>query len=161
MITPMTAAMSAVRHHIATSPALPAAARPASDIDVFVATLGTRQDRAMLLAMLLCGLRSAEVRGLRLADRYGSAAAAGDRQRRQGKARAGGAGILHRGVGLSAAGAPTGVGDTAVFCGVLRGPTTCTPVSEAGPRSLFRRHRELSGAMRVRPHRLRHTYGTN
>ena len=34
------------------------------------------------------------------------------------------------------------------------------PVSEAGPRSLFRRHRELSGAMRVRPHRLRHTYGT-
>jgi integrase/recombinase XerC len=27
-------------------------------------------------------------------------------------------------------------------------------------RSLFRRHRELSGAGRVRPHRLRHTYGT-
>ncbi|WP_239657008.1 site-specific integrase [Mycobacterium riyadhense] len=27
-------------------------------------------------------------------------------------------------------------------------------------RSLFRRHRELSGSIRVRPHRLRHTYGT-
>ena len=43
---------------------------------------------------------------------------------------------------------------------VLRGPTAGVPVSEAGLRSLFRRHRELSGAMRVRPHRLRHTYGT-
>jgi hypothetical protein len=90
MIAPMTAAMSAARHHIATSPALPAAARPASVIDVFVATLGTHRDRAILLAMLLCGLRSAEVRGLPLADRYGSAAAAGDRQRRQGKARTSG-----------------------------------------------------------------------
>jgi site-specific recombinase XerD len=27
-------------------------------------------------------------------------------------------------------------------------------------RSLFRRHRESSGAPRVRPHRLRHTFGT-
>ncbi|MDH6291750.1 site-specific recombinase XerD [Rhodococcus opacus] len=43
---------------------------------------------------------------------------------------------------------------------VLRGPTVGTPVTEAGLRSLFRRHRDLSGAGRVRPHRLRHTYGT-
>jgi site-specific recombinase XerD len=43
---------------------------------------------------------------------------------------------------------------------VLRGPTTGAPVSEAGLRSLFRRHRASSGAVRVRPHRLRHTYGT-
>ena len=27
-------------------------------------------------------------------------------------------------------------------------------------RKLFRTHRERSGAIRVRPHRLRHTYGT-
>ncbi|WKN60276.1 site-specific integrase [Rhodococcus opacus] len=33
-------------------------------------------------------------------------------------------------------------------------------MTEAGLRSLFRRHRDLSGAGRVRPHRLRHTYGT-
>ena len=39
---------------------------------------------------------------------------------------------------------------------VLRGPTVGVPVTEAGLRSLFRRHRELSGAGRVRPHRLRH-----
>ena len=44
-----------------------------------------------------------------------------------------------------------------LWCWVARLPA---PVSEAGLRSLFRRYRELSGATRVRPHRLRHTYGT-
>lgn len=33
-------------------------------------------------------------------------------------------------------------------------------MTEAGLRSLFRHHRASSGAIRVRPHRLRHTYGT-
>ncbi len=33
-------------------------------------------------------------------------------------------------------------------------------MTEAGMRSLFRYHRVTSGATRVRPHRLRHTYGT-
>jgi site-specific recombinase XerD len=33
-------------------------------------------------------------------------------------------------------------------------------VTEAGLRSVFRHHRVTSGAGRVRPHRLRHTYGT-
>jgi len=33
-------------------------------------------------------------------------------------------------------------------------------MTEAGMRSLFRYHRDTSGATRVRPHRLRHTYGT-
>ena len=38
------------------------------DVDVFIGSLRTHRDRAMVLAMLLGGLRSAEVRGLRLAD---------------------------------------------------------------------------------------------
>jgi site-specific recombinase XerD len=33
-------------------------------------------------------------------------------------------------------------------------------MTEAGMRKIFRIHRESSGAARVRPHRLRHTYGT-
>ena len=41
---------------------------PANDIEAFVATLTTHRDRAMVLAMLLGGLRSAEVRALLLAD---------------------------------------------------------------------------------------------
>ena len=43
---------------------------------------------------------------------------------------------------------------------VLEGPTAGTGLTEAGLRSLFRHHRRTSGAVRVRPHRLRHTYGT-
>jgi integrase len=31
-------------------------------------------------------------------------------------------------------------------------------MTEAGMRSIFRYHRATSGAARVRPHRLRHTY---
>ena len=41
---------------------------PASEVDAFVSSLRTHRDRAMALAMLLGGLRSAEVRGLKLAD---------------------------------------------------------------------------------------------
>src|SRR2546429_64336 len=43
---------------------------------------------------------------------------------------------------------------------VLRGPTAGQPLTEAGLRRIFRTHRLGSGALRVRPHRLRHTYGT-
>ena len=43
---------------------------------------------------------------------------------------------------------------------VLRGPTRGQTMTEAGMRKIFRTHRESSGAVRVRPHRLRHTYGT-
>jgi integrase/recombinase XerC len=133
---------------------------PASDIDAFVSTLGTHRDRAMVLAMLLGGLRSAEVRDLLLADV--------DMGRR--RLRVIGKGGRERHVPVDAAfftevaaylrwERPAGLGTPQCFV-VLRGPTTGAPVSEAGLRSLFRRHRELSGATRVRPHRLRHTYGT-
>jgi integrase/recombinase XerC len=100
----------------------------AGDVDVFVASLRTHRDRAMVLAMLLGGLRSAEVRGLKLAAYL----------------------RLER---------PPRLATPECFV-VLRGPTTGAPVTEAGLRSLFRRHRAMSGAVRVRPHRLRHTYGT-
>ncbi|ETZ60098.1 phage integrase family protein [Mycobacterium sp. MAC_080597_8934] len=39
-----------------------------NDVDAFLATLATHRDRAMVLVMLLGGLRSAEARGLLLAD---------------------------------------------------------------------------------------------
>jgi len=133
---------------------------PANDIEEFIATLGTHRDRAMVLAMLLGGLRSAEVRGLLLAD-----ADMGQR-----RLRVIGKGGKERHVPVDAAfftelaaylrwERPPGLATPQCFV-VLRGPTTGAPVSEAGLRSLFRRHRELSGATRVRPHRLRHTYGT-
>jgi integrase/recombinase XerC len=46
-----------------------------------------------------------------------------------------------------------------VLCGAAR-PHRWAPLSEAGLRRIFRYHRATSGATRVRPHRLRHTYGT-
>ena len=39
-----------------------------AEVEAFLADLGTCRDRAMVLLMLLGGLRAAEVRGLRLAD---------------------------------------------------------------------------------------------
>jgi site-specific recombinase XerD len=54
---------------------------------------------------------------------------------------------------------PPGLSTAECFV-VLRGPTAGEALTEAGMRSLFRRHRASSGATRVRPHRLRHTFGT-
>jgi integrase/recombinase XerC len=132
----------------------------ASDVDAFVASLRTHRDRAIVLAMLLGGLRSAEVRGLKLAD--------ADMGRR--RLRVTGKGSKERLVPVDKAffaelaaylrlERPPGLATPECFV-VLRGPTAGAPVTEAGLRSLFRRHREASGAARVRPHRLRHTYGT-
>jgi site-specific recombinase XerD len=131
-----------------------------ADVQAFLASLGTHRDRAMVLAMLLGGLRSAEVRGMLLQDV--------DQGRR--RVRVVGKGGRERAVPIDAAffaelGAylryerPPGLGTVECFV-VLRGPSAGAPVTEAGLRSLFRRHRSSSGAIRVRPHRLRHTYGT-
>ncbi|MCO5303581.1 MAG: tyrosine-type recombinase/integrase [Phycicoccus sp.] len=131
-----------------------------AEVQVFLSGLRTHRDRAMVLAMLLGGLRSAEVRGLLLADV--------DQGRR--RLRVIGKGGRERVVPVDAVffaelaaylrhERPPGLATAECFV-VLRGPTTGAPVSEAGLRSLFRRHRAASGAIRVRPHRLRHTYGT-
>ena len=133
---------------------------PAGEVDTFVSSLHTHRDRAMVLAMLLGGLRSAEVRGLQLADV--------DMGRR--RLRVIGKGGKERHVPVDPAffselaaylrlERPAGLATPECFV-VLRGPTAGRPVTEAGLRSLFRRHRESCGAARVRPHRLRHTYGT-
>ena len=131
-----------------------------ADVQTFLSGLLTHRDRAMVLAMLLGGLRSAEVRGLLLKDI----------DQGQRRLRVIGKGGRERVVPVDAAffaelaaylrhERPARLGTPECFV-VLRGPTTGAPVSEAGLRALFRRHRSASGAVRVRPHRLRHTYGT-
>ena len=133
---------------------------PAGDVEAFAASLRTHRDRAMVLAMLLGGLRSAEVRSLKLAD--------ADMGRR--RLRVTGKGGRERHVPVDRAffaelaaylrlERPPGLATAECFV-VLRGPTVGSPMTEAGLRSLFRRHRDASGAIRVRPYRLRHTYGT-
>ena len=138
---------------------LPESLEPA-EVAAFTSGLSTSRDRAMVLLMLLGGLRAAEVRGLRLADVH-----MGLR-----RVRVLGKGGKERVVPVDAAffaelaaylrlERPHGLAAVERFV-VLRGPTAGRPMTEAGMRRIFRTHRGSPGAGRVRPHRLRHTYGT-
>jgi site-specific recombinase XerD len=138
---------------------LPESLDPA-EVGAFLADLGTHRDRAIVLAMVLGGLRAGEVRSLRLADV--------DQGRH--RVRVIGKGGRERVVPIDRAcfselaaylheERPPALATPECFV-VLRGPTAGRPITEAGLRSLFRHHRDRSGAVRVRPHRLRHTYGT-
>lgn len=129
------------------------------EVAAFVADLETHRDRAMALAMLLGGLRAGEVRSLRLADV--------DQGMR--RVRVVGKGAKERVVpvdGAFFAELTLYLRDERPRCStpecflVLRGPTRGQAMTEAGMRRIFRTHRARSGATRVRPHRLRHTYGT-
>ena len=138
---------------------LPESLEP-EDVAAFTADLRTFRDRAVTLLMLLGGLGAAEVRSLRLADV--------DMGLR--RVRVTGKGGRERVVPVDAAffaelaaylreERPASCRAAECFV-VLRGPTAGQPLSEAGLRRVFRTHRLSSGALRVRPHRLRHTYGT-
>jgi integrase/recombinase XerC len=137
---------------------LPEALEP-DDVAVFLSDLRTLRDRAMTLLMLLGGLRSAEVRSLRLSDvdmglRRVRVTGKGGKERVVPVDRAFFAELAAYLREESPAGS-----SSACFV-VLRGRTAGQPVTEAGLRRIFRTHRASSGAVRVRPHRLRHTYGT-
>jgi integrase/recombinase XerC len=138
---------------------LPESLEPA-EVTAFLADLCTHRDRAIALAMLLGGLRAAEVRSMRLADV--------DQGLR--RVRVVGKGNTERTVPVDRAfftelgnylrtERPPGCATPECFV-VLRGPTRGGPLTEAGMRRIFRTHRARSGSSRVRPHRLRHTYGT-
>lgn len=131
-----------------------------ADVAAFLSDLRTARDRAMVLGMLLGGLRSAEVRSLRLAD-----VDLGVR-----RVRVVGKGGKERVVPVDGdfftelnrylrEERPPGCPVPQCFV-VLRGPTRGQPMGEAALRRIFRTHRDLAGTPRVRPHRLRHTYGT-
>lgn len=132
----------------------------ASEVAAFLHDLGTHRDRAMALAMLLGGLRAAEVRSLRLAGvdmglRRVRVVGKGGRER---VVPIDGAFFTELAAYLRQE-RPAGCGTPECFV-VLRGPTAGQAMTEAGMRRIFRTHRARSGAQRVRPHRLRHTYGT-
>jgi integrase/recombinase XerC len=130
------------------------------DVAAFLADLNTRRDRAIVLAMVQGGLRAGEVRRLRLADvdvglRRLRVVGKGGRERTVPVDRA----FFAEVTGYLREERPQGLATEELFV-VLRGPTFGQPLTEAGLRKIFRSHRDSSGATRVRPHRLRHTYGT-
>jgi len=130
------------------------------DVSSFLLDLRTHRDRAMILLMVLGGLRAAEVRTLALADvdfgrRTVRVVGKGGRERTVPVDRAFFAELAAY---LRAERLP-GLAARECFV-VLKGATAGRAMTEAGMRSIFRYHRATSGAPRVRPHRLRHTYGT-
>lgn len=130
------------------------------DVATFIADLETHRDRAIVLAMVLGGLRAAEVRGLRLDAvdmglRQLRVLGKGGRERVVPVDRA----FFSEVAVYLRAERPPGCATPECFV-VLRGPTAGAAMTESGMRKIFRLHRERSGATRVRPHRLRHTYGT-
>ncbi|MGH8838937.1 MAG: tyrosine-type recombinase/integrase, partial [Jiangellaceae bacterium] len=132
----------------------------ADDVAVLLADLGTHRDRAIVLLMLLGGVRSGEVRSLRLADvdvglRQVKVTGKGSKERVIPVDRA----FFAELTAYLRGERPQGLSTPECFV-VLRGPTTGRPMTEAGLRRIFRTHRARSGATRVRPHRLRHTFGT-
>ena len=117
------------------------------------------RDRAIAGLMLLSGLRSAEVLGLRIADVDIA----------RGWVRVTGKGDKERSVPLDPdvagliqsyllAGRPETV-SKALFV-VAKGPHRGQPLTAAGLRRVFRYHREISGVAAGHPHALRHTFGT-
>jgi integrase/recombinase XerC len=132
----------------------------AEEVAAFLADLRTHRDRAITLVMLLGGLRAGEVRRLRLADvdqgvRRLRVCGKGGRERIVPVDRA----FFAELAAYLRIERPPGLATSECFV-VLDGPTAGAALTEAGLRSVFRHHRRTSGALRVRPHRLRHTYGT-
>lgn len=132
----------------------------AEEVSAFLADLGTHRDRAIVLLMLLGGLRSAEVRGLQLVDvdlgaRQVKVLGKGSKQRVVPVDRA----FFSELTAYLRSERPAGLATPECFV-VLRGPTAGQAMTEAGLRRIFRTHRARSGATRVRAHRLRHTFGT-
>jgi integrase/recombinase XerC len=130
------------------------------EVAAFVADLLTHRDRAIVLLMLLGGLRGGEVRRLRLADvdvalRRVRVVGKGGRERVVPVDRP----FFTELAAYLRVERPPGLGTPECFV-VLAGSTAGQPMTEAGLRSVFRHHRSTSGAVRVRPRRLRHTYGT-
>lgn len=131
-----------------------------AEVAAFIADLLTARDRSMALLMLLGGLRAGEVRGLKLIDidqgaRLVTVFGKGGKQRVVPVDRE----FFTELATYLRTERPAGCRTEQCFV-VLRGPTSGGPLTEAGLRRIFRTHRATAGTPRVRPHRLRHTYGT-
>lgn len=119
----------------------------------------TDRDRAIAGLMLLSGLRSAEVLGLRVADAdigggWVLVTGKGDKERRV-PLDPDVAGLIQS---YLLAERPETV-SRALFV-VAKGPHRGQPLTTAGLRRIFRYHREISGVAAGHPHALRHTFGT-
>ena len=119
----------------------------------------TDRDRAIAGLMLLSGLRSAEVLGLRAADvdigrGWVRVMGKGDKERRV-PLDPDVAGLIQSYLLAERPETPS----RALFI-VAKGPNRGQPLTAAGLRRVFRYHREISGVAAGHPHALRHSFGT-
>lgn len=135
--------------------------RPLSQAEAaeLLASFRTWRDRAIAGLMLYCGLRSAEVLGVNVADvdiggRWVTVVGKGDRERKV-PLDADVASVIQ--VYLLAERPETG--SDRMFI-VAKGPNRGGPLTAAGLRTIFRYHRGISGIGGGHPHALRHTFGT-
>ena len=124
-----------------------------------LASFRTDRDRAIAGLMLLSGLRSAEVLGLRVADvdvgrGWVRVTGKGDKERRV-PLDPDVAGLVQS---YLLAERPE-TASRALFV-VAKGPHRGQPLTPAGLRRVFRYHREISGVAAGHPHALRHSFGT-
>jgi integrase/recombinase XerD len=122
-------------------------------------SLNSWRDRAIAGLMVFCGLRSAEVLALDVADvdigaRWLRVTGKGGKERRV-PLDVDVAGVIQ--TYLLAERPDT---SSARLFIVAKGPTRGQPLSPAGLRRVFRYHREISGVAGGHPHALRHTFGT-
>jgi integrase/recombinase XerD len=137
---------------------LPKALSPA-DAAELLASFHTWRDRAIAGLMLYCGLRSAEVFAMNVADadiggRWLKVIGKGDRERRV-PLDADVASVIQ--VYLLA---ERPASDSGHLFLVAKGPNRGQPLTAAGLRTIFRYHRAVTGIISGHPHALRHTFGT-
>jgi len=129
-------------------------------VALFISTLRTWRDISITAFMLLCGLRSKEVIGLKLDD----IRITEDQVRVMGK---GGkerivplpkdlVTAIRRYIQLER---PKESVDSLFV--ILKGSNRGNPLTSAGLRSIYRYHRKTSNITNANPHRFRHTFGSN
>lgn len=129
------------------------------EVVALLESLHTWRDRAIAGLMVFCGLRSAEVLALDVADvdigaRWLRVSGKGGKERRV-PLDVDVAGVIQ--TYLLAERPETA--STRLFI-VAKGPTRGQPLTPAGLRRIFRYHREITGITAAHPHALRHTFGT-
>jgi len=130
-----------------------------AEVVALLESLRTWRDRAIAGLMVFCGLRSAEVLALDVADvdigaRWLKVSGKGNKERRV-PLDIDVAGVIQT---YLLAERPDTTSDRLFI--VAKGPTRGQPLTTAGLRRIFRYHRDISGVAGAHPHALRHTFGT-
>ncbi len=129
------------------------------EVVTLLESLHTWRDRAIAGLMVFCGLRSAEVLALDVADvdigaRWLRVMGKGNRERRV-PLDVDVAGVIQTYLLVER---PETTSDRLFI--VAKGPTRGQPLTAEGLRRIFRYHRQISGVAGGHPHALRHTFGT-